>query len=96
MTEYSPGRINLVDLAQLLNVDLSHIETKVNELVRHESGLSLVLGQLISKSYSSSLADDINDLLQEKGHVTIVELTQTHDLPTEFIREVKAVVLNSS
>ncbi|GFR97363.1 E3 UFM1-protein ligase 1-like [Elysia marginata] len=82
------GRINLVDLQQLLNVDYSHIETRVNEMVKKEGHLTLVLGQLISNVYRDHLAEEINDLLQEKGHVTIVGLTQTHDLPADFIREV--------
>ncbi|CAL1533609.1 unnamed protein product [Lymnaea stagnalis] len=82
------GRINLVDLQQLLNVDLSHIETKVNDMVKHDSHLSLVLGQLIDTSYRQRLADEINDLLQEKGHITIIELTKAYDLPADFFREV--------
>ena len=43
------GRVNLVDLQQTLNVDLSHIESKVNELVKNDRSLTLVLGQLISR-----------------------------------------------
>jgi len=43
------GRVNLVDLQQSLNVDLSHIEAKVNELVKNDRSLTLVLGQLISR-----------------------------------------------
>lgn len=43
------GRINLVELQQALNVDLSHIETKVNELLRSDKNLTLILGQLIDK-----------------------------------------------
>ena len=41
------GRINLVDLQQLLNVDFSHIESKASEIIKHEKNRSLVLGQLI-------------------------------------------------
>lgn len=41
------GRINLVELQQILNVDFSHVETKVNEIVRHDKNLTLILGQLI-------------------------------------------------
>ncbi|XP_005093191.2 E3 UFM1-protein ligase 1 [Aplysia californica] len=82
------GRINLVELQQLLNVDYSHIEAKVNDMVKHDHHLVLVLGQLIDSSYRTRLSEEINDLLQEKGHVTIIELTKTHDLPAEFLREV--------
>jgi len=43
------GRVDLTQLQQTLNVDYSHIETKVNELVRNDKNLTLVLGQLIDR-----------------------------------------------
>jgi E3 UFM1-protein ligase 1 len=43
------GRVNLVDIQQALNVDYSHIETKVNDLVKNDRGLTLILGQLIDR-----------------------------------------------
>ena len=43
------GRVNLVDLQTVLNIDLSLIETKVSEIVGQENDLSLVLGQLINR-----------------------------------------------
>ena len=43
------GRVNLVELQEVLNVDLSHIESKVHEIVRSESSLNLVLGQIVSE-----------------------------------------------
>ncbi|KAK3097920.1 hypothetical protein FSP39_014469 [Pinctada imbricata] len=81
------GRINLVDLQQILNVDFSHIETKVSEMVKSDKSLMLVLGQLVDKSYLDSLAEEVNDKLQEKGHVTIGEITKQYDLPADFISE---------
>ena len=43
------GRINLVDLQQILNVDFRHIEDKVTDMVKQDRNLMLVLGQLIDK-----------------------------------------------
>ena len=39
----------MVDLQQILNVDFSHIEAKVSEIVKSDKSLTLVLGQLIDK-----------------------------------------------
>ena len=64
------------------------MDPQVHDLLKHDGQLVLVLGQLIDSSYRKRLAEEINDLLQEKGHVTIVELTKTHDLPATFLREV--------
>uniref|UniRef100_L7M9L6 E3 UFM1-protein ligase 1 homolog n=1 Tax=Rhipicephalus pulchellus TaxID=72859 RepID=L7M9L6_RHIPC len=82
------GRINMVDLAHILNVDLSHIEARCAELVRTEHNLQIVLGQLIDRSYLDSLAEDINEKLQQAGHITFGEITKQYDLPPDFLEDV--------
>ncbi|XP_064606518.1 E3 UFM1-protein ligase 1-like [Liolophura sinensis] len=82
------GRINLVELQQILNVDFSHVESKVSEIVRHDKNLTLILGQLIDMTYLERLADEVNDRLQEQGQVTIAELAKLYDLPGQFLSEV--------
>lgn len=104
------GRINQCDLQTLLNIDLSHIEKKVTEIVQNDMNLTIILGQIISKSveiflfyllkqqkkkllkfqrdYMNKVAEEINELLQEKCRVTISELTNLYDLPTSFILQV--------
>lgn len=84
----------MVDLQQLLNVDFSHIESKVNDMIKHDSHLVLVLGQLIDSSYSQLLAQEINEQLQEKGHVTIIDLAKSYDLPADFLREVRVNIIS--
>ena len=34
------------------------------------------------------MAEEVNDKLQEEGHVTIPELTKLYDLPGEYLAEV--------
>uniref|UniRef100_A0A224Z6F4 E3 UFM1-protein ligase 1 homolog n=1 Tax=Rhipicephalus zambeziensis TaxID=60191 RepID=A0A224Z6F4_9ACAR len=82
------GRINMVDLAHILNVDLTHIEARCAELVRSEHSLQIVLGQLIDRSYLDSLAEDINEKLQQAGHITFGEITKQYDLPPDFLEDV--------
>ena len=43
------GRVNIVALQSLLNVDISHVENRVNEIVKDDPNLFLILGQIISK-----------------------------------------------
>ncbi|XP_033740513.1 E3 UFM1-protein ligase 1-like [Pecten maximus] len=81
------GRINLVELQQILNVDFRHVESQVNEMIKHDHNLLTVLGQLISRSYLDNLAEEVNDKLQDQGHVTIAELTTLYDLPADFLSE---------
>ncbi|XP_005044054.1 PREDICTED: E3 UFM1-protein ligase 1, partial [Ficedula albicollis] len=79
------GRVNIVDLQQVINVDLLHIENRANDIVKSEKGIQLVLGQLINESYLDQLAEEINDKLQETGQVTISELCKAYDLPGDFL-----------
>lgn len=40
------------------------------------------------RSYLDRLAEEVNDKLQEQGHITIAELTKLYDLPADFLSEV--------
>ena len=57
------GRVNSVDIAHVLNVDLGHVETKIADIVRHERDIQVVLGQLVNKCYVDSMCEEINDRL---------------------------------
>ncbi|KAI6071361.1 E3 UFM1-protein ligase 1 [Aix galericulata] len=82
------GRVNIVDLQQIINVDLLHIENRANDIVKSDKTIQLVLGQLINESYLDQLAEEINDKLQETGQVTISELCKAYDLPGDFLTQV--------
>ncbi|XP_062889160.1 E3 UFM1-protein ligase 1 [Mobula hypostoma] len=81
------GRINIVDLQHILNVDLTHIESKASDIVKSNRDVQLVLGQLIDEAYLDRMAEEVNDRLQEAGHVTIAELCKLYDLPIDFLTE---------
>lgn len=49
------GRIAILELQPLLNVDLEHIERKVAEMVKNDQELHLVDGELISKFVNLAL-----------------------------------------
>ncbi|XP_056422121.1 E3 UFM1-protein ligase 1 [Hyla sarda] len=89
------GRVNIVELQQVINVDLTHIESRANELVRVDNNVQLVLGQLVDNNYLDQIAEEVNDKLQEAGQVTISELCKTYDLPGDFLTESLALRLGS-
>lgn len=82
------GRINLVELSKILNVDLSIINKVAADVERHDKGLKLVLGQLIDKSYLLKIVGEINDKLNQHGHINVAELTLHYDLPADFLQSV--------
>uniref|UniRef100_A0A3Q2CWR1 E3 UFM1-protein ligase 1 n=1 Tax=Cyprinodon variegatus TaxID=28743 RepID=A0A3Q2CWR1_CYPVA len=84
------GRINIVDLQQILNVDWVHVENRASDIAKSDKGVQLVLGQLIDDAYLDRLAEEVNDKLQEAGLISIAELCKTYDLPGDFLTEVTA------
>ncbi|CAO2580279.1 E3 UFM1-protein ligase 1 [Lemmus lemmus] len=81
------GRVNIVDLQQVINVDLIHIENRISDIIKSEKHVQIVLGQLIDENYLDRLSEEVNDKLQESGQVTISELCKTYDLPGDFLTQ---------
>lgn len=79
------GRVNLVELAQVLNVDLTHINGIADRLAKERSNLHFVLGQLISDDYLQRIAIEINEKLSQEGEISVSHLTIQFDLPSEFL-----------
>ncbi|XP_035737349.1 E3 UFM1-protein ligase 1 homolog [Vespa mandarinia] len=80
------GRMNLNDIAQILNVSLSQITTLANEIQTCDSGIHVVIGYLINEEYWGQMMKDINDKLWQHHYVKVVDLTLFYNLPAEFIR----------
>lgn len=40
------------------------------------------------RSYLDTLAEDINEKLQQAGHITFGEITKQYDLPPDFLEDV--------
>ena len=59
----SGGRIGIPELSSILTVDFSQIEAQANNLVKSDSRLFMVLGQIISADYLDRVAEEINDKL---------------------------------
>lgn len=83
----SGGRVNLVDLSKSLNVDLAHITAHLNDILRGQKDIQLVLGQLVDSSYIFKIANEINEKLQQQGQINVSDLTILYDLPAEFLQQ---------
>lgn len=79
------GRVNLVELAQILNVDLFHINGVAEKLSKERDDVHFVLGQLLDENYVQKIAAEINEKLAQDGEITVSELTVQFDLPSEFL-----------
>lgn len=79
------GRVNLVELAQICNVDLTHINGIADRLAKERRDMHFVLGQLVDESYLQKIATEINEKLQQEGEISVSDLTIQFDLPSEFL-----------
>lgn len=80
------GRVNYVELAKSIGVDLSHITSHVNEVLRGNKDIYSVVGQLIDTTYLTKIAGEINEKLQQQGQISVSDLTIHYDLPAEFLQ----------
>ncbi|OXU20997.1 hypothetical protein TSAR_015500 [Trichomalopsis sarcophagae] len=80
------GRVNLAELANILNVDLSQISKIASDIEKHDKGVKIILGQLIDRNYIAKIAEEINDKLNQNGFISIADLTLNYDLPAEFLQ----------
>ena len=83
----SGGRIGIPELSNILTIDFSQIEAQANNLVKSDSKLFIILGQIISSDYLDRIAEEINDRLQLEGTTSIAILTKEYNLPADFIFE---------
>ncbi|GAB2221914.1 hypothetical protein Droror1_Dr00013109 [Drosera rotundifolia] len=61
------GRVSLIDLADIVGVDLYHVEKQAQLVVSDDPGLMLIQGEVISNSYWDNVVEDVNERLQESS-----------------------------
>lgn len=50
------GRVNIMELQPILNVDSNHIEKKVDDLIKKNKNIQLVEGELVANYYLDGIA----------------------------------------
>ena len=89
--ESAGGRLPLVDLPAMLNVDLSHCERAAQEIVaRSEGDVFLAQGELFTTRYFDTLAGEIHQELQESGVVMIGDLARRYAVAVDIMSEAVA------
>lgn len=82
------GRVSLIDLADTTGVDLYHVENQAQEVVREDPGLMFCQGEIISQSYWDSVAEEINERLQECSQIALAELAAQLQVGSELIASI--------
>ncbi|KAL5581100.1 hypothetical protein UlMin_013542 [Ulmus minor] len=82
------GRVSVIDLADTIGVDLYHVEKQAQLIVSDDPGLMLIQGEVISQSYWDSVAEEINERLQECSQIALAELAAQLQVGSELIASV--------
>ncbi|KFK33970.1 hypothetical protein AALP_AA5G085400 [Arabis alpina] len=82
------GRVSVIDLADTIGVDLYHVEKQAQDVVTSDPGLMLVQGEIISQSYWDSIAEEVNERLQECSQIAVAELAGQLQVGSELVQSV--------
>ncbi|KAL5986091.1 hypothetical protein ACLOJK_028081 [Asimina triloba] len=78
----------LIDLADIIGVDLYHVEKHAKEIVANNAELMLIQGEIISQTYWDMMAEEINERLQECSQIALAELAAQLHVSSELISTV--------
>ncbi|THU66088.1 hypothetical protein C4D60_Mb05t10500 [Musa balbisiana] len=79
------GRVSLIDLSDVIGVDLYHIERQAEKIVVDDPRLMLVNGEIISQSYWDTVAEEINEKLQECSQMSLAEIAAQLQIGSELV-----------
>ena len=79
------GRLKLTDVQPQLNVDLSHIQRRLDDLLKDDPSIQFIDGEVFTEDYMDGVAEEINQILQEAGSLRVVELSARFNVSTQFL-----------
>ena len=84
------GRVTLVDLQTMINVDITYVEACAKRIARENKTIQLLGAgsEMVSDSYVESLINEISEMLLEgEGHITVGELATQYGLTVKFMKQ---------
>ncbi|KAK1373663.1 E3 UFM1-protein ligase 1-like [Heracleum sosnowskyi] len=79
------GRVSLIDLADIIGVDLYHVEKQAQNIVSNDSLLMLINGEIITTFYWDAVAEEINERLQECSQIALAEIAAQYQVGSELL-----------
>lgn len=66
---------------------MEHIEVNAGKVVSAHNGLYMIDGTIISDDYLDTISEEISDLLEETGQMTLMDVSYKYNLPTAFVKQ---------
>ncbi|KAL2328687.1 hypothetical protein Fmac_022114 [Flemingia macrophylla] len=82
------GRVSLIDLADATGVDLFYVEKQAQSVVTEHRELMLTQGEIMSESYWDSIAEEVNERLQECSQIALTELAAQLNVALDLVASV--------
>ncbi|KDO29067.1 hypothetical protein SPRG_06122 [Saprolegnia parasitica CBS 223.65] len=85
------GRVSIGDLCATTNVDMAYVEKACADLASESVGrdrVTMMGDEVFTDWYLDGIMEDMNEVLQEHGHVTIGDLAQQYGFPVDFMMSV--------
>ncbi|KAK7262399.1 hypothetical protein RJT34_29971 [Clitoria ternatea] len=82
------GRVSLIDLADATGVDLYYVEKQAQSIVTDHREFMLTQGEIITDSYWDSIAEEVNDRLQECSQIALAELAAQLNVALDLVASV--------
>ncbi|KAJ1431948.1 E3 UFM1-protein ligase 1 [Sesbania bispinosa] len=82
------GRVSVIDLADTTGVDLYYVEKMAQNIVTDHRELMLTQGEIISEAYWNSIAEEINERLQECSQIALTELAGQLNVGLDLVASV--------
>ncbi|CAI8607744.1 unnamed protein product [Vicia faba] len=82
------GRISVIDLADVTGVDLYYVEKLAQSIITDHGELMLTQGEIVTESYWDSIAEEINERLQECSQIALTELAAQLNVGLDLIASV--------
>nr|XP_025685967.1 E3 UFM1-protein ligase 1 homolog isoform X2 [Arachis hypogaea] len=82
------GRVSVIDLADTTGVDLYYVEKQAQRIVADHAEFMLNQGEIMSESYWDSVAEEVNERLQECSQIALTELAAQLNVGLDLVASV--------
>lgn len=79
-------RVSVIELPQLLNISFEKIESRLDLVLNKYQDLYRLNDFLFTGDYIDSICEQVNEDLQQKMHVPLVDISSKFNFPVEFIK----------
>ncbi|KAL2608978.1 hypothetical protein R1flu_027551 [Riccia fluitans] len=86
------GRASLVDIASAVGVELVHCERVAEQIVAEKPDLTFVQGEIVADSYWDTVAEEVNEALEESGKLIQGKLEAGPLYTPAHVSRIRAVV----